>query len=144
MTARFPLMMAAALIAAGCIGPAEQSPPSAHGTHAASPVETWLAIGDEIRVDSLLRVRLRDVVSDSRCPPAPVVCVWEGDAGIEILYGPLAGTSYADTLHLTRSRNATPFAGYRITFLELAPGPSVETIPRDAYTARLRIERVAP
>jgi hypothetical protein len=106
-----------------------------------SPAEIVLAVGEEVRVDSLLRVGFTGVPADSRCP-ATVVCVWIGDGAAEIAYGVGMGPSHPDTLHTTLEPKQAEFAGYVITLLELMPYPYAPgAIPLDEYAVRLRIAR---
>jgi hypothetical protein len=137
-------MAAAALIAAGCKGPAEEGPPVSHVIQASSPVEVWLAIGDEVRVDSILRLAFSGVPADSRCPTS-VVCAWAGDGAVALQHRLGMGPSYPDTLHTTLDPQHVQFAGYVITLLNLGPDPhDTNPIPADEYAARLRIERSQP
>lgn len=137
-----PFAIAAALLFAACQEPTEWSPVAGHVTEASSPIEIWLAIGDEVRVDSIFRVRFAGVPADSRCPTS-VVCPWAGDGEVEIHYAHGMGPSYPDTLHTTLDPRAVEFAGYRISLRDLGPYPNdADPIPPDEYAARLRIERI--
>ena len=127
------------LLGIGCGGTSE--PVAVLSRVLASPADIMLAIGDEVRVDSLLRVGFLSVPGDSRCPTT-VVCIWMGDGAAEISYGIGMGPSFPDTLHTALGRSQATFQGYRITLLELMPYPTIPgTIPPDEYAVRLRIVR---
>lgn len=129
------------LLAAGC---ADLNKPVGPSPSVVSTTDVVLAVGDEVRVDALLRLAFLGVPQDSRCPLS-VQCIWQGDGAAAIAYGLGMGPSHPDTLHTTLSPSATEFAGsYRITLLELMPYPArPEPIPLDAYAVRLRVERLA-
>lgn len=140
---RLPFVVTALAAFAACGDITEPAPtPSGDVVWASSPAEVWLAVGDEVRVDSLLRVGFTRVLSDSRCPSL-VICIWEGDAAVGLATGIGMGPSYPDTLHTTLDPRAMDFGGYYITLLELAPYPAASgPIPDDVYSIHLRIERM--
>jgi hypothetical protein len=132
----------ASLAVAGCGGPSTSITAAPNVVHSTSPAEVVLAIGDEARVDALLRVGFMSVPSDSRCPTS-VVCVWAGDGAAEISYGLGDGPSFPDTLHTTLDPKSVDFGAYRLTLLALTPYPSTtRPIPARDYRARLRVERI--
>ena len=107
-----------------------------------SPTEVVLAIGREVRVDSLLQLTFLKVTADSRCP-AQAECFWAGDAAVAIACRVGTGPSYADTLHTTLDARNVAFADWSITLVGLTPYPDTPTpIPAGRYVARLRIERL--
>jgi hypothetical protein len=108
-----------------------------------TPADAELAPGEEIRVDSLLRLGFTGVAADSRCP-ASVVCPWVGDGAAEIAYGIGMGPSHPDTLHTSLDPKERVFGGYLIRLVDLQPYPAVPgPIPPLEYRVRLRIERVS-
>jgi len=136
--------LAAGLLLTSCGGGDGAPPTAAAAAQVSSPVEVRLAVGDEVRVDGLLRVGFAGVRADSRCPTS-VVCPWEGDGAVEIHYAMGMGPSYPDTLHTTLEPRSVAFNDYRIILLELDPYPDdTDPIPLDAYTVRLRVERLDP
>ncbi len=100
-----------------------------------------LAPGQEVRV-GILGVAFLEVSSDSRCP-TDVVCVWAGDAAVEIGLSAGEGPTHPFTLHtLSYPASSVEFGGYRVTLLELAPQPiSTRPIPPDGYRAHLQVTR---
>ena len=130
-----------ALALAGCGGGGMPDTVSGPARQVTSPDEIRLAVGEEVRVDGLLRIGFTGVPGDSRCP-ASVICIWQGDAAVEIHYGLGQGPSYPDTLHTTLDPKSASFAGYRITLLEVGPYPyTTDPIPMDEYEIRVRVER---
>lgn len=135
------LVLALALV--GCSGSREPNAVTDTLAQVTSPDEFWLAMGDEVRVDGILRVGFAGVPADSRCPTS-VVCVWQGDAAAEIHYGLGMGPSYPDTLHTALEPHGATFGGYRITLLDVGPYPqTTDPIPPDEYAIRLRVEHTA-
>ena len=134
-----PILVALALSACG------DSPTSTGnpiGGPANESAEVVLAIGQEVRVDSLLRLSVTGVPQDSRCA-LQAMCVWAGDGAVAIAYGIGMGPSYPDTLHTMLDPKATAFGGYRLTLVELAPYPVVPGgIKPEDYRATIRVERL--
>jgi len=131
-----------ALALVGCSD--SDAPSSGPGGGLAAPSQTdhVLAIGQEVWVDSLLRLSVTGVPQDSRCA-LQAMCVWAGDGAVAIAYGLGVGPSYPDTLHTMLDPKAAAFAGYRITLVELSPYPVVPGgIEPEEYRATLRVERL--
>ena len=102
--------MLALAIAVGCTS---ANGPDLSGTYAVTPdldEPFTLKVGERARVDGAnLYLRFLDVESDSRCPSnALILCVWEGDAAVEIEIGPLSGAAAVDTLHTTLEPKSVP------------------------------------
>ncbi|HPR30724.1 MAG TPA: hypothetical protein PLK12_01455 [Prolixibacteraceae bacterium] len=82
------------------------------------------------------------VLTDSRCP-SQVVCVWEGDAAVQLVVN---WNDECDTLVLhTHGGNQMPSAvtlnAYRYQLNKLSPYPeTVDPIPQSAYKSELIIE----
>ncbi len=113
-----------------------------HAVQASSPAEIVLAVGDEARVDSLLRVAFSRVLQDSRCATT-VVCPWMGDGAIEVWVALGMGPSHPFSIHTTLDPKSVEFAGYVVTLLDLMPYPyTTDPIPADEYAVRLRVERL--
>jgi len=105
------------------------------------PQELVLGYGQEAAVrGTVLRVSFGQVLSDSRCP-VDVVCVWQGNAEVEL--GIRAGMGPTHPLRLNTSLDPryADWMGVRITLLELKPAPRSDTqIKPEDYTVRLRVE----
>jgi hypothetical protein len=140
MRARVSALLAA-LALAGC-GDSGSSSSGPGGLPVPGQGDYVLAIGQEVRVDSLLRLSVTGVPQDSRCA-LQAMCVWAGDGAVAIAYGIGMGPSYPDTLHTMLDPKATAFGGYRITLVELAPYPVVPGgIEPEEYRATIRVERL--
>jgi len=102
-----------------------------------------LAPGETASVeDTAVRVQFVRVASDSRCP-ADAICVWAGDAIVQIRA--FDGGAPADyELHTgDAGRKATLHGRLRIELLELQPYPFASRPPttHDQYRATLRVTR---
>jgi hypothetical protein len=132
-----PLLVAFALSACG---DSTASPANPRGGSATGGSELVFTVGQEVRVDSLLRLSVTGVPADSRCPTS-VTCAWMGDGAVAITYGLGMGPTYPDTLHTTIDDRSANFGGYRITLVELAPYPEIPgAITPEEYRVRLRVE----
>lgn len=140
---RIPLTTLLATLAFfGCSDSGSPSNGPGGGLPAPSQTDHVLAIGQEIRVDSLLRLSVTGVPQDSRCA-LQAMCVWAGDGAVAIAYGLGMGPSYPDTLHTMLDPKDAQFGGYRITLVELAPYPEIPGgIHAEEYRATLRVERL--
>jgi hypothetical protein len=121
-------------------------PPANQGqlSEVRSPVEVVLAVGDEVRVDSILEVAFLDVPADSRCPTT-VLCPWAGDGEVVIALTMGDGPTQEFSLHTALQPRSVQLATYRVTLVDLSPYPYVPgQIPLDEYAARLRVERAQP
>ena len=106
-----------------------------------NPSEVVLDYGEEVSVGgSILRVAFGQVLSDSRCP-TDVVCVWEGNAEVEIGVRAGMGPTIPQRLNTSRDPRFVDWQGIRITLLELDPAPkSDKAIAAEDYSVRLRFE----
>ena len=107
------------------------------------PVELELRVGEERRVGaSAVRVEFRTVLEDSRCPQ-DVVCVWAGNAAIEIGLIDGAEATHTVVLNTGIEPRATERNELRIMLLSLTPVPREgQAIPARQYVVRLRFEPV--
>ena len=130
--------VALVLAAAGCRWLSE---PGGAG-EVSSPSDVTLKIGQEVRVDAVLRVGFAGVPADSRCP-ATADCIWAGDGVVAITASVGMGPTYPDTLHTNLDPKLVQFGGYTITLLELRPYPQAPEPPISPgeYAAHLKIER---
>jgi len=88
------------------------------------------------------RVTFRQVRDDSRCPTS-VVCVWEGDARIELTVSREGSQSETAVLSLSSPGNEAQAGGLSVRFVGLAPYPATPqpSTPRQ-YIAELVIRRL--
>ena len=134
--------VAMAILAAGCGGSSTGPEVDEHlqGVLTA-PQELTLAYGEERSVGgSVLMVSFVRVVEDSRCP-VDVVCVWEGNAQIELGIRMGMGPTFPLQMNTTLAPRFTDWNDIRVTLLELLPQPRADDPPRpEGYTARIRLE----
>lgn len=103
--------------------------------------EVVLSYGDEVQVDgSVLRVAFGQVLSDSRCP-VDAVCVWQGNAEVEVGIRAGMGPTVPLRLNTTQDPRFVDWHQIRVTLLELIPDPltDVRLKPED-YSIRLKLE----
>lgn len=101
-----------------------------------------LAPGQEVLV-GIFRLSFLEVSSDSRCP-VDAVCVWQGNAAVEIAVGVGEGPSHPRTLDTADGIPTVDFSGFRVTLLDLRPVPHAGVpIPAGDYRARFRVEALA-
>jgi hypothetical protein len=87
------------------------------------------------------QIVFRAVEADSRCP-VDVMCVWAGDAHVQIEAASLDGTMRTLDLHTTLEPMEAEFAGFRIRLIEVAPSRMDGVIVKPAdYSVRLAISR---
>jgi hypothetical protein len=103
--------------------------------------EFTLAVGESALVDDDVRITLKSVTDDSRCP-VDVTCVWEGDAKVSVEV--LTPSPRAEHELHTSSRfdREVRHGAYRITLVRLDPAPRSSAPPsaRD-YRATLLVVR---
>lgn len=127
---------ALALLLAACglsTGPGEQSLPD-------QPAEIELGVGEEVTIPgTVLRVAFVGVSEDSRCP-VDVVCVWEGNAAVDIGLTAGSGPTQLRVLNTALDPRFTDFGGLRVTLVDVAPEPyEGEPIPPEGYVVRIRV-----
>lgn len=91
----------------------------------------------------LLQLTFVGVSGDSRCP-TDAVCIWQGNAAVEITLGSGEGPSHPYTLNTAIEPDAVDFNGFRVTLLDVQPAPRTDKpiAPAD-YRARFRMEALA-
>ena len=102
-----------------------------------------LPIGKTATVSgSPTRITFKQVRDDSRCP-RNVVCVWEGDARIEVAVAREGLPSESAVLTLSSPGNETQVGGLFVRFVGLAPYPESPqpNAPRQ-YVAELVVRRL--
>lgn len=108
-----------------------------------------MRIGAKARVASpqirdRLEIRFLRVAEDSRCP-SDVVCVWEGNAKIELEFSLEGRGKTVVALNSTHEPQEAVFAGFRVKFLALEPYPkSTQPLQPHKYRAKLIVEAVNP
>jgi hypothetical protein len=103
--------------------------------------EFTLAVGQSAVVDDDVRLTLKGVSEDSRCP-IDVTCVWEGDAKVSVEV--ITPTPRAEhELHTSaRFDREAKHGAYRITLVKLEPAPRSTAPPSAAdYRATLLVVR---
>lgn len=103
--------------------------------------EVVVAYGEEIPVgESVIRVAFGEVRSDSRCP-VDAVCVWQGNAEVEVGIRAGMGPTHALRIDTNLEPRFADWQGIRVTLLELLPVPrtGVRIEPQE-YSVRLRLE----
>ena len=103
--------------------------------------EFTLAPGQSAVVDDDLRLTLKSVTDDSRCP-VDVTCVWEGDAKVSVEV--ITPTPRAEhELHTSaRFDREAKHGAYRVTLVKLEPAPrSTTTISSGDYRATFVVVR---
>ena len=132
----------------GCGSPSESSIEEAEDLNPAVAVgrdTLVLAIGQEATVPGTdLKVRVEAVRNDSRCP-IDAICVWAGDAEVEITLSRNSASS-RHVVHWANGPNRPGSAsahGYRVALVQLDPMPRAATgAPApSAYRAYLKVER---
>jgi hypothetical protein len=128
------------LIAMGC---SESTGPDSGRQDALIPAaqEMTLRVGEEKAVaNSVVRVAFGQVVEDSRCP-IDAMCVWAGNAMVELGIRAGMGPTWPIRLNTTLEPRSTVWNGIRISLLELQPAPrAAEPTKADAYQVKVRLE----
>lgn len=102
-----------------------------------------LRVGQEVRPDAVLRIAFLSVRNDSRCP-VDVMCVWAGNAEVEIGVTFGMGPTRPYVLNTTLDPRSLDLGAYRITLAGLEPAPvSTSPILPGAYIATFRLQRLA-
>ncbi len=97
-----------------------------------------LAPGQETLVQTL-RLSFLNVSADSRCA-IDVVCVWQGNAAVEVALAVGTGPSQPFTLNTAEGRPTAVFAGYQVTLVGLLPAARSDRQIRPAdYRASLLV-----
>lgn len=102
-----------------------------------------LRIGQEVGAhDTVMHVAFLAVRADSRCP-VDVVCVWQGDAEVEIGVRFGMGPTVPHVLHTGVEPRSVDVGLYLITLVSLRPAPvSTAPISPERYVAELRLELI--
>jgi hypothetical protein len=124
----------------GC-GGSEAVPTEPEHARISSPREIVLAYGEDRFLDgTVLRLSFGQVLEDSRCP-VDVVCVWEGNARVEIGIGAGMGPTHPIQLNTALEPGAVVWSGVLVTLLEVTPAPRSDSrIDLKDYGVKLRLE----
>jgi len=116
-------------------------PTSSTGQSAELDQAIELAIGQEADFGDALSVEFWNVAADSRCPvDGLILCVWEGEAIIELKVQGRTGLTRVIQLSTYGDRNTTRFEGYRIELLQVEPDQvSTHPIAVGDYRIRFRV-----
>ncbi len=110
-----------------------------------------IRFGQQVSIPSEnLLIKFNDLLSDSRCP-INVICVWQGEATIELLIShegitdiktKLKIEGYVDKSHIS-SHKFIDTLGYRFTLMQLDPYPHTDSSyqPQD-YFALLEVNKI--
>ena len=102
-----------------------------------------LRLGQELRApDIVMTIAFLAVRNDSRCP-VDVVCVWQGNAEVEVGVALGMGPTAPYVLNTGLDPRAVALGTYQLTVADLRPASvSYRGIPQDQYVATLRLQRV--
>jgi hypothetical protein len=108
------------------------------------PIEVKLRHGEYKRVvGERLGVGFNRVLADSRCP-IDAVCVWMGDAAVELELVAAGGRTGRLELHTSVDPRSQIWNGVKFSVLELQPAPQASQPTRPAaYTVTLQLERAS-
>ncbi len=136
---------AAAVMAVLALGCGEATGPDVQidASLVTAPTEVVLGYGQEKRIEGTeLRVAFTGVGADSRCP-VDVVCVWQGNAAIELRLTAGEGAPEAIELNTALDPKAADAAGVHVALLEVRPASRSDTpTVRESYSVRLRLEPI--
>lgn len=137
------LMMGALLATLMACGDAVGPEVTPDTTVVPASTDMTLRMGEEKSVGgSVVRVVFARVVEDSRCP-IDAVCVWAGNAVVELGIRAGMGPTFPIQLNSTLEPQAAEWNGVRMTFLELQPAPRAATPTRpEDYVVKIRVESV--
>ena len=129
-----------AVLALGCGGKSTEPEVDANVTLVSAPTEIDIRYGEEVAVaGSVLKVTFASVAEDSRCP-ADVVCVWQGNAGVQLGVRMGMGPTFPLRLNTTVEPRDAQWQDLRFTLLEVRPYPRTDTPSTvEDYSIKLRI-----
>lgn len=134
-------MAALVVFAMGC-GEATGPEVDVSTSFVSAPMDVTLSYGQEAQLRGVLRLAFGELIQDSRCP-INAMCVWAGNAEVEI--GVAAGMGPTHAFRLNLNSDSGPqyvdWEGVRITLLEVSPLPVAgqDHKPED-YSIKLRVE----
>jgi hypothetical protein len=133
-------LIAALLTAAGCGAAAVPGP---EGDIRNLPPETISLRVGESRLVGPVSVFFARVVGESRCPE-DVVCVWHGNAEVELHLSIGKRPSHPVTLNTHLDPRSVEWTQIRIALIDLKPHPRTDIrVDPTAYTVDLRVGGIA-
>lgn len=134
-------LLCAVILVAACGGEPVDSPAEPAATvEARSGREFRLRLGAIARLDGDLLVAFRGVPSDSRCP-IDAVCVWQGDAEVQLDVAVGRGNWTRLTLHTGVEPHEAVFNGRTIRLIAVEPANRAsEPTDPTTYVVRLRVD----
>jgi hypothetical protein len=103
--------------------------------------EFTLAVGQSAVVGDDVRLTLKSVTDDSRCP-VDVTCVWEGDAKVSVEVITPSPRAQHELHTSAREGGEAKHGAYSVTLVRLEPAPrSTVTISSSDYRATLVVVR---
>ncbi|MCS6936439.1 MAG: hypothetical protein NZ610_04320 [Candidatus Bipolaricaulota bacterium] len=103
----------------------------------------WVRVEHSVQIERL-SVRFVRVIEDSRCP-IDVVCVWEGNAQVELELQTQSASPAQMTLNSMLAPTELEYAGYRVRYLDLEPRPCTRCrLNPKEYRLKLIVSRSAP
>jgi hypothetical protein len=103
--------------------------------------EFTLAPGQSAVVEDGVRLTLKSVSDDSRCP-VDVTCVWEGDAKVSVEVLTPAPRAEHELHTSSRFDREAKHGAYRVSLVKLEPAPrSTATISQGDYRATFVVVR---
>lgn len=137
------MMMGAMVVALAACGTSVDPDVNPDTTLVPASTDMTLKVGEELSVGgSVVKIVFARVVEDSRCP-TDVVCVWAGNAKVELGIRAGMGPTAPLQINTTLEPQAVDWNGIRVTLLELQPSPrAADPTQPDAYTVRIRVESI--
>jgi len=138
---RFTRAFATTLVAASLVGCGSSTPssslPAPVTTDVSLDQQFTLSPGQTARIPAEgLEIRFDSVSGDSRCPE-DVVCVWAGDASINLTLT-RSGQSRAVAVHTTLDPKVIVEGNVHISLVKLSPNTNSKTqIPQGEYRVQL-------
>lgn len=134
-------MMGALLLSLLACGSPSEPDLAPDPTVVPATTDMTLRAGEELAVGgSVVKIVFARVLEDSRCP-VDVVCVWEGNAVVELGIRMGMGPTFPLQLNSSLEPQAAEWSGVRVTLLEVQPAPraAVPIRPED-YSVKIRVE----
>ncbi len=125
--------------ALGCGGATEPNV-DVSASFVSAPQEVVVKYGQDVQVGGgVLHIAFTDV-EDSRCP-TDVVCVWAGNAAVDLAVSAGSGPSYPLRVNSTLDPHDVEWQGVRLMLLEVHPEPRADTsVKKEEYWVKVRIE----
>lgn len=102
----------------------------------------WVKVEHRVLVEDL-ELTFLAVVEDSRCP-IDVICVWEGNAQVELALKARNASRVQMVLHSNLAPTELEYAGYRVRYLNLEPRPCTRCrLNPKEYKLKLIVSRSA-